>query len=60
MRGGGGEVKVVSVETRGQPDAGWLAPTISFISNSLYIFFTSYIHIDHLIQINSMCVGLLY
>jgi len=25
--GGGGEVKVLSVETRGQPDAGWLAAT---------------------------------
>ena len=25
--GGGGEVKVVSVETRSQPDAGWLAAT---------------------------------
>ena len=34
---GGGEVKVVSIETRGQPDAGWLAATLQ----SLY-----YIHLD--------------
>ena len=29
--GGGGEVKVVSLETRGQPDAGWLAATVRHI-----------------------------
>ena len=28
MCGGGGEVQVMSVETRGQADAGWLAATI--------------------------------
>jgi len=28
VRGGRGEVKVVSVETHGQPDAGWLAATV--------------------------------
>ena len=27
MGGWRGEVKVVSIETRGQPDAGWLAAT---------------------------------
>jgi len=27
MLGGGGEVKVVSIGTPGQPDAGWLAAT---------------------------------
>ena len=26
--GGEGEVQVTSVETRGQPDAGWLAATV--------------------------------
>ena len=29
--GGRGEVKVVSVETSGQPDAGWLAATCTYI-----------------------------
>ena len=28
MCGGGGEVQVTSIETRGQPDAGWLAATV--------------------------------
>ena len=28
MCGGGGKVQVMNVETRGQPDAGWLAATI--------------------------------
>ena len=32
MRGGGGEVKVVSVEPCGQRDVGWLAATYVYIS----------------------------
>jgi len=35
MCGGGGEVKVVSIEARGQPDAGWLAATIYRIPSNL-------------------------
>ena len=27
--GGGGEVQVMSLETHGQPDAGWLAATLT-------------------------------
>ena len=30
--GGGGEVQVTSIETRGQPDVGWLAATIDLYS----------------------------
>ena len=31
MCGGGGEVQVTSIESRGQPDAGWLAATSKYI-----------------------------
>jgi len=45
--GGGGEVKVVSVETHGQPDAGWLAATRiwknkKFLLNFIFIIIFFY------------------
>ena len=40
MCGGGGEVKGVSVETRGQPDAGWLAATETIFGSKKLCFHT--------------------
>ena len=45
MWGGGVEVQVTSVESRGQPDAGWLAATVPTLYSHILTFLS---HFDDL------------